>query len=193
VSTTGHKCPQQEIRYYNRTQESATGHKCLQRDTGVHNRAQSLQQDTRVYNGTHVFAIWHKCLQQDTSVHNRTQESTTGHKILHQDTMNVSLWIQASSHYNKSWVKSACTYQCAVKLNHTFFYQWLHASLAVVFIVTSATEGWGVYRENLGSPMRWWKDNIKIDLQEVGCGVWSWLRIDRWRTFVNAVINLRFP
>ena len=32
----------------------------------------------------------------------------------------------------------------------------------------------------LGRPRRRWEDNIKIDLQEVGCGVWigsSWLRI----------------
>ena len=32
----------------------------------------------------------------------------------------------------------------------------------------------------LGRPRRSWKDNIKMDLQEVGCGVWtgsSWLRI----------------
>jgi hypothetical protein len=32
----------------------------------------------------------------------------------------------------------------------------------------------------LGRPRRRWEDNIKMDLQEVGCGVWtgsSWLRI----------------
>jgi len=32
----------------------------------------------------------------------------------------------------------------------------------------------------LGRPRHRWEDNIKIDLQEVGCGVWtglSWLRI----------------
>jgi len=31
----------------------------------------------------------------------------------------------------------------------------------------------------LGRPRRRWEDNIKMDLQEVGCGVWtgsSWLR-----------------
>jgi len=31
-----------------------------------------------------------------------------------------------------------------------------------------------------GRPRRRWEDNIKMDLQEVGCGVWigsSWLRI----------------
>jgi len=50
-------------------------------------------------------------------------------------------------------------------------------------------EGIGVYRvlvwkpggkRRLGRPRRRWEDNIKIDLQEVGCGVWigsSWLRI----------------
>jgi len=32
----------------------------------------------------------------------------------------------------------------------------------------------------LGRPRRRWEDNIKMDLQEVGCGVWTgsrWLRI----------------
>jgi hypothetical protein len=33
----------------------------------------------------------------------------------------------------------------------------------------------------LGRPRYTWEDNIKMDLQEVGCGVWtrlSWLRIE---------------
>jgi hypothetical protein len=33
----------------------------------------------------------------------------------------------------------------------------------------------------LGRPKRRWEDNIKMDLQEMGCGVWtglSWLRIE---------------
>ena len=32
----------------------------------------------------------------------------------------------------------------------------------------------------LGRPRRRWEDNIKMDLQELGCGVWTgsiWLRI----------------
>jgi len=35
-------------------------------------------------------------------------------------------------------------------------------------------------RRQLGRPRRRWEDNIKMELQEVGCGVWtgsSWLRI----------------
>jgi hypothetical protein len=35
-------------------------------------------------------------------------------------------------------------------------------------------------RRPLGRPRRRWEDDIKMDLQEVGCGVWSvssWLRI----------------
>jgi hypothetical protein len=34
----------------------------------------------------------------------------------------------------------------------------------------------------LGRPMRRWQDNIRLDLQEVGCGVWTglgWLRIEK--------------
>jgi hypothetical protein len=48
----------------------------------------------------------------------------------------------------------------------------------------------------LGRPRRRWEDNIKMDLQEAGCGVWtglSWLRTDRWQAPVNAAINLLVP
>ena len=46
----------------------------------------------------------------------------------------------------------------------------------------------------LGRPRRRWEDNIKMDLQEVGCGVWtglSWL--NRWQALVNVVKNLWVP
>jgi len=48
-----------------------------------------------------------------------------------------------------------------------------------------------------GRPSRGWKDNIKMNLQEVGSGGMD--RIDlsqdrnRWRALVNAVMNLRVP
>ena len=49
----------------------------------------------------------------------------------------------------------------------------------------------------LGRPRRRWGDNIKIDLQELGCGSMDWIELaqdrDRWRAFVNAVMNLGVP
>jgi hypothetical protein len=47
----------------------------------------------------------------------------------------------------------------------------------------------------LGRSRRRWEDNIKMDLQEVGCGGIDQIDVvqdrDRWREFVNAVMNLR--
>jgi len=46
-------------------------------------------------------------------------------------------------------------------------------------------------------PRRRWVDNIRMDLQEVGCGYMDWRGLaqdrDRWRTLVSAVMNLRVP
>jgi len=47
----------------------------------------------------------------------------------------------------------------------------------------------------LGRPRRRWEDNIKLDLQEMGCGGMNWIELaqdrDRWRAVVSAVMNLR--
>jgi hypothetical protein len=55
---------------------------------------------------------------------------------------------------------------------------------------------WGKLRErdHLEDPG---VDNIKMDIQEVGCGEMDWIDLaqdrDRWPTLVNAVMNIRVP
>ena len=52
-------------------------------------------------------------------------------------------------------------------------------------------------RRPLGRPRHRWVDNIRTDLQEVGCGYMDWIGLaqdrDRWRRLVSAVMNLRVP
>jgi len=67
-------------------------------------------------------------------------------------------------------------------------------------------EGRGVYRVLVGKPegrrplrrpRPRWEDNIRMDLQEVGCGCVDWMELaqdrDRWRALVSAVMNLLVP
>jgi hypothetical protein len=62
----------------------------------------------------------------------------------------------------------------------------------------------GVYRalvgkpggkRSQGRPRHRWEDNIKMHLQEVGCGGMDWTELaqnrDRWRALVNVVMNMR--
>jgi hypothetical protein len=62
----------------------------------------------------------------------------------------------------------------------------------------------GVYRvlvgkpeRPLGRPRRRWVDNIRTDIQEVGCGNMDWIGLtqdrDRWRKLVFAVMNFVVP
>jgi len=72
--------------------------------------------------------------------------------------------------------------------------------------VARTEERRGVYRvlvrkhkgkRQLGRPRNRWKDNIKMDLQEVGCGGMGWIELaqdtDKWRALVNMLMNLRVP
>ena len=49
----------------------------------------------------------------------------------------------------------------------------------------------------MGRPRSRWEDNIKMDLQEVGCWCMDWIGLardrDRWLALVKAVMNLRVP
>jgi hypothetical protein len=52
-------------------------------------------------------------------------------------------------------------------------------------------------KKPLGRPRHRWEDNVRMDLQEVGCGGMDWIGLvqDRpmWRALVNAVMNLWVP
>jgi len=52
-------------------------------------------------------------------------------------------------------------------------------------------------RRQLGRSRLRWVDNIRMDLQEVGCAFMDWIGLaqdrDRWRMLVSAVMNLRVP
>jgi len=77
-----------------------------------------------------------------------------------------------------------------------------HGDTAVIFVVT-ATFVYRVLVEKpegkrpLGRSWRRWEDNIKMGLQEMGCGGITWIDLaedrDSWQAFLNGVINLRIP
>jgi len=93
----------------------------------------------------------------------------------------------------------------------------LYSSPNIVRVIKSRRMRWagyvarmednrGVYRvlvgkpegkRPLGRPRHRWEENIKMDLQEVGCGGMDWIELaqdrDRWWALVNAVMNLWVP
>ena len=93
----------------------------------------------------------------------------------------------------------------------------LHCSPNIVRVIKSRRMRWaghvahmgeerGVYRvlvgksegrRPLGRRRHGWVDNIRMDLQEVGCGYMDWIGLaqdrGRWRTLVSAVMNLGVP
>ena len=93
----------------------------------------------------------------------------------------------------------------------------LYSSPSIVRVIKSRRMRWaghvvhmgeerGVYRvlvgkregrRPLGRPRCGWVDNIRMDLQEVGCGYMDWIGLaqdrDRWWILVGAVMNLWVP
>ena len=93
----------------------------------------------------------------------------------------------------------------------------LYSSPNIVRVIKSRRMRWaghvarmgeesGVYRvlvgklegkRPLGRPRHIWVDNIRTDLQDVGCGYMDWIGLaqdrDRWQTLVSTVMNLQVP
>jgi len=67
------------------------------------------------------------------------------------------------------------------------------ARRGVYRVLVGKSEG----KRPLGRPRRRWEENIKINIQEVGCGDMNWIELaqdrDSWWALVTAVINLRVP
>jgi len=67
----------------------------------------------------------------------------------------------------------------------------------IIYYIYRVLVGKPVGKRPLGRPRRRWVDNIRMNLQEVGCGYMDWIGLaqdrDRWRTLVSTVMNLRVP
>jgi hypothetical protein len=48
-------------------------------------------------------------------------------------------------------------------------------------------------KRSLGIPRRWWVDNIKMNLGDIGWNAMDWINVDQdrdqWKALVNTVIN----
>jgi hypothetical protein len=76
---------------------------------------------------------------------------------------------------------------------HISFKQGKYAVRGMYRALVGKPEG----KRPLGRTRHKWEDNIKMDLQEVRCGVMDWIELtqdrDRYRALVNVVMNLRVP
>jgi len=70
---------------------------------------------------------------------------------------------------------------------------WVRVERGTYRVLVGKPEG----KRPLGILRRRCVDNIRMNLQEVGCGYIDWIGLaqdrDRWRMLVSAVMNLRVP
>jgi hypothetical protein len=70
---------------------------------------------------------------------------------------------------------------------------WMGEERDVCRVLVGKSEG----KKPLGRHRRRWEDNIRMNLQEVGCGVVDWIGLaqdrDRWWELVNTLMYLRVP
>jgi hypothetical protein len=95
--------------------------------------------------------------------------------------------------------------------------KYLYPSPNIVRVIESSRMRWVVYvarmgerrhvykvlvgksegKRPLGRLRRRWEDNIKVDLQEVGCEGMDWIDVvqnrDRWQALVKAIMKIRPP
>ena len=102
-----------------------------------------------------------------------------------------AIWLIKSSYLSSNWLISFDT-ECSNKFNcncsDNKYLLLLLLSLVVVINSLLCRPVW---------PRRRWVDNIRTDLQEVGCEYMDGIGLaqdrDRWRMLVSAVKNLRVP
>ena len=84
-----------------------------------------------------------------------------------------------------------------VWFSNAFLSSWLSGILTKVYL--SSIRSYKTPTNNIQECiLHWpWLDNIRMDLQLVGCWFMDWIGLaqdrHRWRTLVSAVMNLRVP
>jgi len=86
-----------------------------------------------------------------------------------------------------------CTFHCCTHIYRYKISLCMGENRDVYSVFMGKPEG----KRPLGRPRRRWKDNINMDLQEVGCGGVDWIELvqgrDSSRAVVNTVINIWLP
>jgi hypothetical protein len=70
---------------------------------------------------------------------------------------------------------------------------WMGKERRVCRLLMGKPEG----KRPMGRPRNKWENNIRVDLQEVGCAGMDWIELaqdrDRWQAIVSAVMKLQVP